>query len=683
MPSHSPVHPAHTHGSWEHLERRVGGAAAALILFAALYAPLLWFDHALRESPAAGTVLRPSIGLLLIALWFSRPGRWPAFLAVHALTALFVGKWLVEPFTPNAMWLAVLPGAISAIVGATACRLLLRRALEVQVGQVPVAMIGVVAGAVCGAAAASAISLQGEFELSSWLRGLAAFSVDHALGALTTGPIALTWLQQLRHSVPELALRSRRELAWLAVWTLAPVLVGWLFLRGPNSSLLPVPLLAGPALILASLRLPPRWAVSMAALFVLPFSLLAASREAPYSVADPAVRIGLLQMLAGIFVVVPFILSVGIAQLRITLSSLARSEHRYRSFVQMSREVVWRLEVEPPMPVSLSRPDQLKWLREHARVAESSVAHGWLDPPATSGSSANWWTHAPWATEFERILAEAPQGTLDIDELLFTATHLGRQHTYVASMQAVVEVDRVRRFWGVARDVTELSDLNARLLVNQERLQTYARMVSEAEERARRETAIDLHDGIGQTLVGMQMMVDVARQRPSEVEPLLRELALRLHQVQDHTRRMITDLSPPGLYELGLAAALEWLALHLREQDGLNVRLTCSVQEAAIPVETRVLVFRLARELLRNAVRHSGVLEATLEAQGDEHMLRLKVSDSGHGFDGRLHGIADGGSGFGLWSIAERVRETGGRFHIDSAPEKGARFELEIPLKPS
>jgi signal transduction histidine kinase len=363
------------------------------------------------------------------------------------------------------------------------------------------------------------------------------------------------------------------------------------------------------------------------------------------------------------------------------MSSLARSEHRYRNFVQMSREAVWRLEIDPPMPVSLPRPEQLKWLREHACVAESSLAHGWLDPLDAGGSSGKWWTLAPWAAQFERILSEAPMGTHDIDELLFTVAHRGRQHTYVASMQAVVEAGQILRFWGVARDVTELSELNTRLLANQDRLQAYARRVSEAEERARRETAVDLHDGIGQTLVGMQMMVDVARQRrPAELEPLLRDLSLRLHQVQDHTRRMITDLSPPGLYELGLAAALEWLVLQLREHDGLNVRLTCSVREAAIPVETRVLVFRLARELLRNAVRHSGVLEATLEAHGDEHLLRLKVSDAGHGFDGGLHAVADGGKGFGLWSIAERVREAGGRFTIDSAPEKGARFELEIPL---
>jgi signal transduction histidine kinase len=669
---------------WENLERRLGGPVRALMLFAAIYLPLLWLDYALRETPAADAVLRPSFGLLLVSVWLSGPSRWPALLAAHTITALLAGFWLVEPFALRAMCLAVLPGAVSAVVSAAAFRLLLRRPLEVHAGQIPIAVIGVVAGALCGAATASAFSFGGQLDLSTWQRGLVTFSVELALGALTTGPIALTWLLHLRFRIPELALRSRRELVWLSLWTITPVLLGWLFLRGANSSLLIVPLLAGPGLIVASLRLPPRWAVILAASFVLTFSLLAVSREAPYSVADPAVRTGLLQMLAGIFVVMPFILSVGITQLRMTLSSLARSEHRYRSFVQMSREMVWRLEVEPPMPVTLARQGQLQWLRANARVAESSLAHGQLGKIDPADYQGEWWSRAPWGAEFERRLETGPDGGFDIEELKFTAMHNGRQYTYVASMQAVVELGHVRRFWGVARDVTELVDLNARLLVNQERLQAYARRLSEAEEEARRATAVDLHDGIGQTLVGMQMMVDVARQHPpATVQPLLAELALRLREVQEHTRRMITDLSPPGLYELGLAAALEWLNLQLREHVGLQVKLRCDVEESAIPLDTRVLVFRIVRELLRNVVRHASVEQARVDVHADARTLRLSVSDDGLGFDSRLQGFTDGSNGFGLWSIAERVRDQGGRFEIDAAPGRGARFELHIPLAPA
>jgi signal transduction histidine kinase len=539
MPSVRPAHPTHTHGSWEQLENRLHGVLPALLLFVLVYLPAIVLDHLLGETPGAATVLRPSIGLLLVVLWFSRASRWPAFLVIHLAASLLVESWLAGTLDSARIAHAVLPGAVAAIVGAVACRQLLRKPLEVQVSRVPLAMVGVVTGALAGATVASLVPTEETMHAQPFLHVLTAHAVEFSLGALTTGPVVLTWMQQLRFSTPELALRSRRELTWISVWIVAPILMGWFLLSGARSSLLPIPLVVGPALIFASLRLPPRWAVTLAALFVLPFSILATSREAPYSVADPEVRIGLQQMLAGIFVVVPFILSVGIAQLRMTMS---------------------------------------------------------------------------------------------------------------------------------------------RLRAEQEKLQTYANRVLVAEEKARRSTAIDLHDGIGQTLAGMQMMVDVARAHPPRsLDPVLADLSQRLREIQDHTRRMITDLSPPGLYELGLGAALQWLAIYMHEQEGLRVALSCEVEEAAIPEGTRVLVFRITRELLRNVARHSGVRESRVEALGDMRGLKLVVSDAGRGFDP----ATVSSRGFGLWSVAEQIRDHGGRFDVVSARGEGARFELSLPLRPA
>ena len=525
------LHPERTLTGWEQFEHRARGVVPALLLFAAAYVPMVFLDHALREAPAAATVLRPSIGLLLVVIWFSRPSRWPAFLAIHVIAVLLAERWWGEPMDgAMALSIALLPGAVVAMVAALVCRHLLRKPLEVQVTQVPWAMVGVVGGALCGAATATLIKMAGTQHSVPLWEDFSQHAVEYALGALTTGPIALTWLHREHLGFPILAPRSRRELALLCIWVMLPIVMGWYFLRGASSSLLPIPLAVGPALVVASLRLPPRWAVTLAALFVLPFTLLATARAAPYSVADPAVRIGLLQMLVGIFVVVPFILSVGIAQLRMTMS----------------------------------------------------------------------------------------------------------------------------------------------------RLRVYAQRVSVAEEKARRSTAVDLHDGIGQTIAGMQMMIDAARHRPpADPEPLLAELALCLRGIQEHTRRMIADLSPPGLYDLGLGAGLKWLVLHVHDHDGLIVKLTCEVDEDALPERVRVLVFKIAKELLRNVVRHSGVRIARIEAFGDGRSLRLIVSDSGRGFVPRLPGALPG-NGFGLWSIAERVRESGGQFRIHAAPgtEQGSSWNF-------
>ena len=76
---------------------------------------------------------------------------------------------------------------------------------------------------------------------------------------------------------------------------------------------------------------------------------------------------------------------------------------------------------------------------------------------------------------------------------------------YITGFRGVIEQGYLVRVWGVARDVTELVDLNERLRQNQDRLKLYARELVGAEERARRATAVDLHDGIGQQLVGLSM----------------------------------------------------------------------------------------------------------------------------------------------------------------------------------
>src|SRR5690606_28569082 len=133
---------------------------------------------------------------------------------------------------------------------------------------------------------------------------------------------------------------------------------------------------------------------------------------------------------------------------------------------------------------------------------------------------------------------------------------------FITAFSGVTDQGRLERIWCVARDVSEIVDLNTRLLRERERLRAYAHQLVTAEERARRATAVDLHDGIGQSLTGMAMTLEVARAQAPQVAPLLDDVRTNLRKVQERTRSMIADLSPPGLYELGLTPALQWLAVH-------------------------------------------------------------------------------------------------------------------------
>jgi signal transduction histidine kinase len=225
-----------------------------------------------------------------------------------------------------------------------------------------------------------------------------------------------------------------------------------------------------------------------------------------------------------------------------------------------------------------------------------------------------------------------------------------------------------------------LVDLNHRLREKQDRLQQYARQLVGAEERARRATAVDLHDGIGQQLVGLAMTLDAAAVRaPPEVRLLLGEATHTLREVQSITQRVIADLSPPGLYELGLEPALKWLSIFMRGKDNLQVDLQVSPDAAAYDLDLRVLVFKLIRELLRNVVKHSGVRSATVTVTETPNELRAVVEDRGVGFEWQLSLFEPRSEGFGLWSVADRVRAAAGEITVDTAPGRGCRVSVVFP----
>ena len=110
------------------------------------------------------------------------------------------------------------------------------------------------------------------------------------------------------------------------------------------------------------------------------------------------------------------------------------------------------------------------------------------------------------------------------------------------------------------------------------------------------------------------------------------------------------------------------------------MQLDCLLEEEAIGMELRVLVFKLVRELLRNVVKHSGVDSARVRVRGSFEHLAVEVEDTGRGFEWQMEMFGPRPGTFGLWSIGDRVADMGGQFSIDSAPGHGSRFKLDFPL---
>ena len=214
-------------------------------------------------------------------------------------------------------------------------------------------------------------------------------------------------------------------------------------------------------------------------------------------------------------------------------------------------------------------------------------------------------------------------------------------------------------------------------------LQRLAAELVNAEERERRRFADNLHDGVGQLLsvAAMQLGVVPQGQLSKDGRGRLTAASNLLDQAIQATRNLTLELSPPALYQLGLRQALQELAGELARREGLQVLLRGSWRHAVAPEEVRVALYRAARELLHNVVKHAKVDRAVVKLDEDDGSFCLTVSDEGQGSDleGGL-GDRETSEGFGLFSIRERIESLGGKVKVASRPGAGTSVTLSVPI---
>jgi signal transduction histidine kinase len=199
-----------------------------------------------------------------------------------------------------------------------------------------------------------------------------------------------------------------------------------------------------------------------------------------------------------------------------------------------------------------------------------------------------------------------------------------------------------------------------------------------AEERQRRAIARDLHDHLGQALAFLRMQLfDLQGDMVfSGCESRLETMGDLLDQAIAYTRTLTAEISPPVLYELGFLPAVKWLADRMKRKYGLPVRVESRGDPEVDEEAARLLLFLAVRELLFNVAKHAHAEEVKVVLAGEPNEIGVRVEDDGDGFD---VGAASAGDGFGLFSVAERIRSLGGTVEIDSAPGRGTRISLFVP----
>jgi signal transduction histidine kinase len=194
-----------------------------------------------------------------------------------------------------------------------------------------------------------------------------------------------------------------------------------------------------------------------------------------------------------------------------------------------------------------------------------------------------------------------------------------------------------------------------------------------AEERERMRLAVALHDRLGQTLALAQIRLGLLRETlPAEARAAVDACAELIASAVNDIRSMTFELSPPLLREMGLRAALLALADRLGAQHGLGVAVEGT--DPALDTEISAVLFRVARELLVNVVKHGGCAEARVVLASEADFAGVEVIDAGAGFD-----PAAAPQGFGLASAREQVTRLGGTLEIAAAPGAGVTARVRLP----
>ncbi|MFO8083648.1 MAG: PAS domain S-box protein [Desulfobacterales bacterium] len=227
---------------------------------------------------------------------------------------------------------------------------------------------------------------------------------------------------------------------------------------------------------------------------------------------------------------------------------------------------------------------------------------------------------------------------------------------------------------------TELAESRAK------QLQTLVSELTIAEQRERRRLAEILHDHLQQLLVGAKVNCEVLSAKINPENKKFAENVMNLiNQSIQSSRTLTAELSPPILQQNSLSAILQWLARWMKETHGMTVEMQTDVSLDPVKEETIIHLFQSVRELLFNAVKHAGVKSAQVTMALDgENLLRVTVKDHGSGFDpDTIREKTPAESGFGLFSIRERLELMGGRFEIKSSPGNGSCFSLIVPADKS
>ncbi len=204
-----------------------------------------------------------------------------------------------------------------------------------------------------------------------------------------------------------------------------------------------------------------------------------------------------------------------------------------------------------------------------------------------------------------------------------------------------------------------------------------------AMERAR--IARELHDGVIQSLIAVEMQLDVLRRQcigdPARILEEITRVQHLLRREILNLRELIQQMKPLQLDSHQLLRSLDDIVNRFRRETGISARFVCELEEVALPARVCTEIARVLQEALVNVRKHSEARNVLVRFEREDGHCKLVIDDDGRGFEfsGRLSHAQLDAACKGPMVIKERVRSIGGELAVESTPGNGARLEILLP----
>lgn len=210
------------------------------------------------------------------------------------------------------------------------------------------------------------------------------------------------------------------------------------------------------------------------------------------------------------------------------------------------------------------------------------------------------------------------------------------------------------------------------------------RRIVAAQESERQRIARELHDATGQSLTAIGMGL---RGASSAIGKDNEKAERKIHYLEglvddslNELQRLITDLRPSHLDDLGLPATIRWYANDIQRHVPLNVHVEVEDYAGELPYETKIAIFRIIQEALTNVIKHANAENAYIQLSCNDDVVHVMVKDDGAGFDPSKMFNPDRPA-WGLIGMKERSSLLDGSFNIISTPGSGTVVDVHIPYK--